>query len=55
MIYTCASCLYTFMEQDRCEQCPDCGKKSVRQATEKKELEYYRNRAEFKTVSLFLS
>ena len=37
------------MEQDGCEQCPDCGKKSVRRATEKEELEYYRNRAEFKT------
>ena len=41
MIYTCKSCLYTFMEQDGCGQCPDCGKKNVRQATEKEELEYY--------------
>ena len=35
------------MERDGFEQCPDCGKKTVRQATEKEELEYYRNRAEF--------
>lgn len=49
MIYTCDACLYTFIEQDECDQCPDCGKKNVRQATEKEELEYYRNRAEFKT------
>ena len=47
MIYTCEECLYTFMRQDGCEQCPDCGKKSIRQATEKEELDYYRNRAEF--------
>ena len=32
-----------------CEQCPDCGKKTIRVATEKEELEYYRNRAEFTT------
>ena len=49
MIYTCGECLYTFMEREECEQCPDCGKKNVRQATEKEELEYYRNRAEFAT------
>ena len=49
MIYTCEECLYTFMGQDGCEQCPDCGKKNIRQATEKEELEYYRNRAEFIT------
>ena len=49
MIYTCDACLYTFTEQDGCAQCPDCGKKNVRQATEKEELEYYRNRAEFVT------
>ena len=28
MIYTCEECLYTFMGQDGCEQCPDCGKKT---------------------------
>ena len=49
MIYACEECLYTFMRQDGCEQCPDCGKKSIRQATEKVELEYYRNRAECTT------
>ena len=49
MIYTCEECLYTFIGQDGCERCPDCGKKSVRQATENEELEYYRNRAEFVT------
>ncbi len=49
MIYTCEDCLYTFIGQGECEQCPDCGKKTIRQATEKEELEFYRNRAEFTT------
>ena len=42
-------CCYTFIEKEDCGQCPDCGKKNIRRATEKEELEYYRNRAEFTT------
>ena len=49
MVYTCEKCLYTFLEDEGCTQCPDCGKKSIRAATEKEELEYYRNRKEFMT------
>ena len=49
MVYTCEKCLYTFLEDEGCSQCPDCGKKSIRAATEKEELEYYRNRKEFTT------
>ena len=49
MIYTCENCRYTFSADNGCEQCPDCGKKKVRTATEKEELEYYRNRKEFMT------
>ena len=49
MIYTCENCLYTFSADDGCEQCPDCGKRKVRTATEKEELEYYRNKKEFTT------
>ena len=49
MIYTCEKCLYTFSEKEGCNQCPDCGKMSIRVATEKEELEYYRNRKEFTT------
>ena len=37
------------MERDGCEGCPNCGKKTIRQATEKEELAYYRTRAEFST------
>ncbi len=49
MVYTCENCLYTFLEDEGCTQCPDCGKKAIRVATEKEELEYYRNRKEFTT------
>ena len=49
MIYTCKKCLYTFSGDEGCSQCPDCGKMTVRTATEKEELEYYRNRQEFAT------
>ena len=49
MIFTCDDCYYTFIEKEDCGQCPDCGKKNIRRATEKEELEYYRNRAEFIT------
>ena len=49
MVYTCEKCLYTFLDDEGCTQCPDCGKKAIRIATEKEELEYYRNRKEFMT------
>lgn len=49
MVYTCEKCLYTFSAAEGCCQCPDCGKMTVRTATEKEELEYYRNRQEFAT------
>ena len=49
MIFTCDDCFYTFAEKENCVQCPDCGKKNIRQATEKEVLEYYRNRTEFTT------
>ena len=49
MVYTCEKCLYTFLEDEGCTQCPDCEKKTIRIATEKEELEYYRNRKEFAT------
>ena len=49
MIYTCELCLYTFLEDEGCSQCPDCGKKKIRKATDQEELEYYRNKKEFTT------
>lgn len=48
MIYTCESCHFTFSRVGECEQCPDCGKKAVREATEEEKDEFYRYREESK-------
>ena len=41
-IYSCKNCGFIFMRVGECDQCPDCGKYSVRLANEKeiKEFEY---------------
>ena len=41
-IYSCKSCGFIFMRVGECDQCPDCGKYTVRLAneTEIKEFEY---------------
>ena len=41
MIQTCASCRYTFKAAVT-DQCPDCGKYSVRPATESEQAEYWK-------------
>lgn len=39
-IFTCDICHYTFADQLNCSQCPDCGKKQIRIATESEKQEY---------------
>lgn len=39
-IFTCDTCHYTFAGQSDCDQCPDCGKKQIRIATEQEQQEY---------------
>lgn len=51
MFYTCKKCLYTFEAKYKPEQCPDCGKREVREATEKEIAEYKKNIEEFKKNS----
>lgn len=46
--FTCKKCRYTFCMNVECEQCPDCGKKDVRPATESEIQEYLKFREEFK-------
>ena len=41
MIQTCDSCRYTFKAAVT-DQCPDCGKYSVRPATEAEQAEYWK-------------
>ena len=47
MIYACDDCRFVFERTGRVDACPDCGKPSVREATEKEAAEYIRYRAEF--------
>lgn len=42
MIYSCEYCHFVFENEDFSKQCPDCGKYTVRPATEAEEREYYR-------------
>ena len=44
MIYTCNQCHFTFKRVKEVENCPDCGKPSVREATKKEKDEYIKNR-----------
>ena len=50
MIYTCNSCRFTFRRSGEVENCPDCGKLSVREATEKEKDEYIKNQAEYEKI-----
>ena len=47
MIYTCNSCLFTFRRTRKIEECPDCGKQAVREATDKEKDEFKKNQGEY--------
>ena len=49
MLYTCEQCLFLFESEEKPEQCPDCGKFSVREATRAEQEEFLR-RAEEKEI-----
>ncbi len=40
MIYTCNVCHFTFERIGEVDQCPDCGKKNIREANEGEKAEY---------------
>lgn len=42
MIYICENCRYLFLVDVSLNQCPDCGKMSVRPATDSEKAEYER-------------
>lgn len=46
MLFYCNSCRYIFEEAEGCQQCPDCGKMTVRIANEEERSEYKRNQEE---------
>jgi len=46
MIYTCYHCRFTFRRSGAVENCPDCGKQAVREASKEEKEEYKKNHAE---------
>ena len=48
MIYVCDSCKFAFQRYSEEDQCPDCGKFNVREATEEEKLEFIKIQKEIK-------
>lgn len=46
MIYACDACHFLFKRVGEPEQCPDCGKYSIRPATENEKIEFINRRPE---------
>ena len=51
MIFTCGKFLFTLSRVNQPEQCPDCGKYAVREATEAEKLDYAKNLKEFQEAA----
>lgn len=51
MIFTCEHCHFTFSRTALPEQCPDCGKPVIRQATAEEQQAFECNLAESKKAS----
>ena len=50
-IYTCDNCHFIFTRTGECEQCPDCGKKTVRDANSDEIKKFYeRQKADYANV-----
>ena len=47
MIYVCENCYYIFNVKEKCNQCPDCGKQTVRFAKDNEITEYNTDRNRF--------
>ncbi len=48
MIYACDTCRFVFERVGECTECPDCGKKTIREANDKEKEDYKRYREESK-------
>ncbi|MDL2218423.1 hypothetical protein LJC27_07160 [Christensenellaceae bacterium OttesenSCG-928-M15] len=49
--YACDNCHFVFERAGEIESCPDCGKPSIREATEEEVSEYRRYREEYRRES----
>ena len=47
MIYFCDYCCFTFQRAGQIDDCPNCGKPAVREATEEEQGEYHKTRSEW--------
>ena len=44
-VYICSQCLFCFERKGPINNCPDCGKPGIRDATEKEAAEFRQNKA----------
>ncbi|WP_312158802.1 hypothetical protein [Oscillibacter sp.] len=51
MIYTCQRCRFTFERTGAVETCPDCGKDSIRPATDEEIADFKKYAKEFQQPS----
>jgi rRNA maturation endonuclease Nob1 len=50
MVYVCESCRFVFERTGDTDDCPDCGRPDIREASEEECAEYRKNRAEIGKV-----
>ena len=50
MIYACDNCHFLFSRTGETEQCPDCGKYAVREATDEEKLEFQQRLTQPNTI-----
>ena len=48
-VYVCDNCGFMFIRTGECEQCPDCGKKTVREASPEEKEEFAERQKEYRT------
>lgn len=46
-VYVCDNCGFMFTRTGECEQCPDCGKKMVRDASPEEKEEFAKRQKEY--------
>lgn len=46
-VYVCDNCGFMFIRTGECEQCPDCGKKIVREAAPEEKEEFAERQKEY--------
>ena len=50
-IYICDKCGFIFKRTGECNQCPDCGKNFVREASSDEKIEFEKRQREYNSVN----